>query len=111
MNKPLNPKQQLCFVTIFYSLISIFTIYLYYVHEPNSFYVLSGFMFYTVLRNHQVNPYRYLIAGIIIGEMTITFCIGIWLGVEKILSLIFPLCFVAYCLYDYQKRRKTDENH
>ena len=113
MDKPFTPKQTCRFFVLFYGLFSAYSIYSYMVNEPISDSFLLMLPTIQIIRSFKTEEEKryYIIQAIFaLFAMTLTYCVGIWLGHVKPLILILPAGFALAILYRiYFKKEKTDE--
>ncbi len=115
MNKPPTPKQTCRFFVLFYGLFSAYSIYSYMVNEPIS----SGAFLLTLPTVQIIKSYktaeekRYFIIQSVFAlfAMTLTYCVGIWLGHVKPLILILPAGFAVAILYRIFFKKEKPYEH
>ncbi|HFI0141389.1 TPA: MFS transporter [Streptococcus suis] len=102
MDKPFTPKQTCRFFVLFYGLFSAYSIYSYMVNEPISDSFLLMLPTIQIIRSFKTEEEKryYIIQAIFaLFAMTLTYCVGIWLGHVKPLILILPAGFALAILY------------
>ncbi|HFI0761648.1 TPA: MFS transporter [Streptococcus suis] len=102
MDKPFTPKQTCRFFVLFYGLFSAYSIYSYMVNEPISDSFLLMLPLIQIIRSFKTEEEKryYIIQAIFaLFAMTLTYCVGIWLGHVKPLILILPAGFALAILY------------
>ncbi|HFI0816497.1 TPA: MFS transporter [Streptococcus suis] len=102
MDKPFTPKQTCRFFVLFYGLFSAYSIYSYMVNEPISDSFLLMLPTIQIIRSFKTEEEKryYIIQAIFaLFAMSLTYCVGIWLGHVKPLILILPAGFALAILY------------
>ena len=102
MDKPFTPKQTCRFFVLFYGLFSAYSIYSYMVNEPISGSFLLMLPAIQIVRSFKTEEEKryYIIQSVFaLFAMTLTYCVGIWLGHVKPLILILPAGFALAILY------------
>ena len=102
MDKPFTPKQTCRFFVLFYGLFSAYSIYSYMVNEPISDSFLLMLPTIQIIKAYKTPEEKryYIIQSVFaLFAMTLTYCVGIWLGHVKPLILILPAGFAIAILY------------